>query len=105
MPPMESVRPLIADGDLPIGLLLTCPLPGVVAEVVPEGEGGPIASPAGNVPLKALPVEPLDTTGDPAPLESEESTTPAEQRPMRALPVGDDEVIEENVEEPNVEEP
>lgn len=37
MPPMESVLPLIADGDLPIGLLLTCPLPGVVAEVVPEG--------------------------------------------------------------------
>lgn len=34
MPPMESVRPLITDGDLPIGLLLTRPLPGVVAEVV-----------------------------------------------------------------------
>jgi protein-tyrosine phosphatase len=32
MPPIESVLPLIADGDLPIGLLLTCPLPGVVPE-------------------------------------------------------------------------
>ena len=34
---IDSLLPLIADGDLPIGLLLTCPLPGVVAEVVPEG--------------------------------------------------------------------
>jgi penicillin-binding protein 2 len=71
-----------------------------VAEVVPEGEDGPIVNPAGNVPLKALPVEPLDTTGDPAPLETGEPEPPAAQRPMRALPVGDDEVIEENVEEP-----
>ncbi len=71
-----------------------------VAEVVPEGEGGPIASPAGSTPLKALPVEILDTTGNPTPLESTAPAPSAEQRPMRALPVGDDEVIEENVEEP-----
>jgi penicillin-binding protein 2 len=71
-----------------------------VAEVVPEGEGGVVASPAGDAPLKALPVEILDTAGAPVPLESSEPETPAEQRPMRALPVGDDEVIEENVEEP-----
>jgi penicillin-binding protein 2 len=71
-----------------------------VAEVVPEGEGGPIANPAGVVPLKALPVEALETSGAPAPLETGETETPAAQRPMRALPVGDDEVIEENVEEP-----
>jgi penicillin-binding protein 2 len=71
-----------------------------VAGVVTDGEGGPVASPAGDAPLKALPVEILDTTGDPAPLGSADSETPSEQRPIRALPVGDDEVIEENVEEP-----
>jgi penicillin-binding protein 2 len=69
-----------------------------VAEVV--GEAAPINNPAGVVPLKALPVENLDTTGDPATLESSELESPAEKRPIRALPVGDDEVIEENVEEP-----
>ena len=37
MIPMDSVLPLIADGDLALGQLLTCPLPGVTAEVVPEG--------------------------------------------------------------------
>lgn len=71
-----------------------------VAEVVPEGEA-PIVSPTGDVPLKALPVDVLDVTGDPAPLESSGvEETPVEQRPMRALPVGEDEVIEEIVEEP-----
>jgi hypothetical protein len=33
-------------------------------------------------------------------LESSEETKPVEQRPIRALPVEEDEVIEENVEEP-----
>lgn len=71
-----------------------------VAEVVPEGEGGPVTSPAGDAPLKALPVEILETTGDSAPLESANPQSPPEQRPIRAIPVEDDEVIEENVEEP-----
>lgn len=34
---MDSVLPLIADGELPIGQQLTCPLPGVVAVVTPDG--------------------------------------------------------------------
>jgi hypothetical protein len=33
-------------------------------------------------------------------MEQPEEVKPAEPRPARALPVGDDEVIEENVEEP-----
>jgi penicillin-binding protein 2 len=70
------------------------------AEAVPEGEGAPIPSPSGDVPLKALPVDILDITGDPAPLESSLPETPSEQGPMRALPVGEDEVIDQNVEEP-----
>lgn len=70
------------------------------AEALPEG-GAPVQSPAGDVPLKALPVEPLETGGDAVPLNSlQETAAPAEPRPMRALPVGDDEVIEEGVEEP-----
>ena len=68
------------------------------AEGVADGEAS--SNPAGVVPLKALPVEPHNTAGDPAPLESSNVEAPAEQRPMRALPVEDDEVIEENVEEP-----
>jgi penicillin-binding protein 2 len=72
-----------------------------VAEVVPEGEAAPIPSPAGDAPLKALPVETLDIGLDAAPLDAYgETSAPEPQRPMRALPVGDDEVIEENVEEP-----
>lgn len=37
MTPMNSVLPLISDGDLALGQLLTCPLPGVMAEVTPQG--------------------------------------------------------------------
>jgi penicillin-binding protein 2 len=80
-----------------------------VAEIVNE-DGEAISSPAGNAPLRALPVEPLETglgdpTGVPVPAESgiaepgfEEQPAPA--RPMRALPVAEDEVITDEVEEP-----
>lgn len=34
---IDSVLPLITDGDLAIGALLTCPVNGVTAEVVPDG--------------------------------------------------------------------
>jgi len=72
-----------------------------VAEVVPEGEDGPIPSPAGDAPMKALPVEILDNGLESAPLDaSGETPAPEQQRPIRAIPVEDDEVIEENVEEP-----
>jgi len=62
-----------------------------VAEIVPEDEAGrPVIQ--GSAPLKALPVE--------LPDGSAPEGKPAEPRPIRALPVADDEVIEENVEEP-----
>lgn len=53
--------------------------------------------PGSDGPLKALPVEPLDIGREDEPMEE---AAPAAPRPARALPVGEDEVIEENVEEP-----
>ncbi len=56
----------------------------------PDGEGT-----EDKPPMKALPIEPLETglDSDPKPLSEE-------IKPARALPVGDDEVIDDNVEEP-----
>jgi penicillin-binding protein 2 len=56
----------------------------------PDGEGT-----EDKPPMKALPIEPLETglDSDPKPLSDE-------IKPARALPVGDDEVIDDNVEEP-----
>ena len=75
-----------------------------VAEVVPDELGsdgeGSITKPSVDGPLKALPVEPLDTGLDPATRADFDNPAPEESRPIRALPVGDDEVIEEGVEEP-----
>ncbi len=56
-------------------------------------------------PMKALPVEPLNSSeemeGEEVFEGSNEEAAPAEKpRAIRAIPVGDDEVIEENVEEP-----
>lgn len=80
------------------------------AEIVdPDGEGF-IRKPGNDSPLRALPVEPLDSGREDDELDSrpnlddlpptDDSTPPAEPRPIRALPVGDDEVIEDGVEEP-----
>ncbi len=65
-------------------------------------EGGTTTRPTSDGTLKALPVEPLDTGADADAAENVETEDgiPAEPRPIRALPVGDDEVIEETVEEP-----
>jgi len=76
-----------------------------VAEIVNE-EGETIgASPNGDAPLRALPVEPLDTGLDSGPLELhdepvEEFEEIDEARPLRALPVGEDEIISDFAEEP-----
>lgn len=54
-------------------------------------------------PLKALPVEPLDTeNGNPNSLKDEEpkDKIPEKPRAIRAIPVKDDEVIQQGVEEP-----
>ena len=68
-------------------------------EIDPETEGY-IRKPGNDGPLKALPVEILDTGSEDEAMEQPEEEAPPEPRPIRALPVGDDEVIEENVEEP-----
>jgi hypothetical protein len=64
-----------------------------VAEIVPEGDGEAPSS----VPLRALPVEPLDADPAPAPPALDE---PAEAPPLRALPVDEDEIIDAFSEEP-----
>ena len=66
--------------------------PAPAGEVLPNDLDNPTPPAATPVegPLKALPVEPLDAGG-------EELESP---RPIRAIPVRDDEVIEEGVEEP-----
>ncbi len=63
-------------------------------------EDGSVKPPADGSPLKALPVEPLDTGRDTDPLERMENTAPPQRRPARAIPVGDDEVIDDNIGEP-----
>jgi penicillin-binding protein 2 len=69
-------------------------------ELDPDAEGY-IRKPENTSPLKALPVEPLDTGRDDEPADVPEKTVqPGESRAIRALPVRDDEVIEGNVEEP-----
>ena len=70
-------------------------------EIDPDSEGFS-KKPGNDRPLRALPVEPLDTGRDEdAPMSEPEETTPAEPaRPARALPVGEDEVIDGTVEEP-----
>lgn len=67
-----------------------------------EPEPDAVKHPGGITALKALPVEPLDAGQDmpeeePAP---EEKAPPEERRPVRAIPVGEDEVIQDGAEEP-----
>jgi penicillin-binding protein 2 len=62
------------------------------------GTAVPVSSVDG--PLKALPVEVIDSGLGSARLAPTDQVTPMEQRPIRALPVAEDEVIQENVEEP-----
>lgn len=76
-----------------------------VETVAPDGEGFIRMPSEGNSapPLRALPVESLDLSRDGDGFNSsiDDPTPPADEpRAIRALPVEDDEVIEENVEEP-----
>ncbi len=70
----------------------------------PDSELPPIGKP-GEGPLRALPVTPLETGSQDAEdievMDEQTEETPAEpRRAIRAIPVGEDEVIEEGVEEP-----
>lgn len=56
--------------------------------------------PGDDAPLKALPVEKLDTGREDEEMEDEEQEEPAPPRAARAIPVGEDEVIENGIEEP-----
>ena len=78
----------------------------VIDESAPAPEGDP-AGPGDEAnpvegPLRALPVEPLETgLEEPSEVLMEEPMEEVEKpRVIRAIPVGDDEVIEEGVEEP-----
>ncbi len=66
----------------------------------PDGTTPPVARPVEG-PLKALPVEPLESGSDEM-LDAppEEDLSEEKPRAIRAIPVGEDEVIEEGVEEP-----
>ena len=85
----------------------------VVDETAPKEEGAPDAVPndpdnplppigkPGEGNLKALPVTPLDTGRDDDVMDEQtEQTAPEPRRAIRAIPVGEDEVIQEGVEEP-----
>jgi penicillin-binding protein 2 len=64
-----------------------------------DSEDAVESSAAGGQPLKAMPVDsPEEETPDG--MGFLESASPVRQGPIRALPVGDDEVIQEEVEEP-----
>ena len=70
----------------------------------PDNPLPPVGKP-GESPLKALPVTPLETgsedSGDHEVMDEQTEEAPPEQRrAIRAIPVGEDEVIEEGVEEP-----
>ena len=67
------------------------------------GADGEINNPSGVKPLKAIPVEPLETeesVDEPADDPVEPLETLEEPQPQRALRVAEDEIIEEGVEEP-----
>ena len=75
-----------------------------VAEIVP-GDGEPASEgysrpPGNDVPLKALPVEPLESDGGDQEDEYRGEEFAPAPRPIRAIPVETDEVIEDGVEEP-----
>jgi len=76
------------------------PAAGKVPDSVdPDGEDS-VKSKGVDGPIKALPVKPLDAGGTTESTENPDDQAPVERRPIRALPVEDNEVIEENVEEP-----
>jgi penicillin-binding protein 2 len=72
-------------------------------EVIPEEldpEAGTVRESGVSGPLKALPVEILNNDEIVEPMDEYEEEPPLQRPPARALPVGDDEVIQEEVEEP-----
>ena len=61
---------------------------------------GFVREPNHGAPLKALPVEPLESGGESDVVDENEDAPPVDSQRIRALPVGDDEFIEESAEEP-----
>ncbi len=64
-----------------------------------DSEAPDLPNPGGTT-LKALPVMPLQSENDPLEEAPPEETVPEPRRPERAIPVGDDEVIQNGIEEP-----
>jgi penicillin-binding protein 2 len=75
-----------------------------VAEIAPEEEGaaseGYSRPPGDDMPLKALPVEPLESDPEEQPDDNGGEENAPAPRAIRAIPVETDEVIEDGVEEP-----
>jgi penicillin-binding protein 2 len=72
-------------------------------EVIPEEldpEAGTVRESGVSGPLKALPVEILNNDDTVEPADEYQEEEPLYRPPARALPVGDDEVIQDEVEEP-----
>lgn len=70
--------------------------------IAPDTEGY-IRPPGGDKPLKALPVEAIDLGIDDSPSASDEyreEETPSGERTLRALPIGENELIQDEVDEP-----
>lgn len=83
-----------ADGELvPAGTI-------VPEEDLNSETEGLIGNPGNDAPLRALPVERLDTGSDPGLFDETNDIPAAEARPIRAIPVGEDELIRETIEEP-----
>ncbi len=74
--------------------------PPVAIPVEPDSEVEGFLHRSDDAPLRALPVEPLDTGAAPEPMEETHADEPVEARPIRAIPVREDEVIEDSVAEP-----
>ena len=86
-------RALIVEDEVPNGN--TAPTEGDN----PNG-GDSTMTPAGEGPLKAIPVELLDPVGQPESRRKLDPSIPKEAAPLRARPVTDEEVMENNVELP-----
>jgi len=70
------------------------------ALIVVDEASGETVDPDGPAPLKALPVEPLDSGWGNESMDNPEEDTPPARRAIRAIPVDEDDLIENVIEEP-----
>ncbi len=78
----------------------TAPAAIIVPDEMNPSTEGYIRKTDTGTPLKALPVEILDTGGDTYRIDGGQGQAPLQTRPIRAIPVSEDEIIEWGIEEP-----